>query len=234
MRANGGNGAGALRVLCVDDDPDFQHLIGMVLGQHGFDVHYAFSGQEGYEKILELKPDVVLLDMMLPVMDGAQVIAKVKEHKECRDIPIIVMTAFSEQAAFLERTVRRLGAVEYLRKPVRMEELLRILKGFGGLKGRNRDGELPRKGAVRLDPQLRTVWINDRLVATLPPKRFELLAILAESPGEVRRDELMRRLWDGGAEDNALEKAVERLRRDLGPEEGERIRTTESGYELDG
>lgn len=234
MRPDGRNGAPVLRVLSVEDDPDFQHLIGTVLGQHGFDVHYAFSGGEGYEKILELKPDVVLLDMMLPVMDGVQVIAKVKEHKECRDIPIIVMTAYSEQASYLERTVRRLGAVEYLRKPVRMEELLRALRSFGGLKGRDRGGALPSKGAVRLDPQLRTVWIHDRLAATLPPKRFELLALLAEAPGEVPREELMRRLWNGGGEDNVLEKAVERLRRDLGPEEGARIRTTESGYELDG
>ena len=58
------------RILSIEDDPDFQHLIALTLQNQGYEVHYAFTGQEGYEKLLALDPDLILLDMMLPLLNG--------------------------------------------------------------------------------------------------------------------------------------------------------------------
>ena len=100
------------RILSGEDDPDFQHLISIALRNQGFEVHYAFTGKEGCEKTLSLNPDLVLLDMMLPVMNGVEVIKELKKHKATRDIPFIIMTAYPAEAHFFESEVKSLGSVE--------------------------------------------------------------------------------------------------------------------------
>lgn len=223
------------RILSIEDDPDLQHLLGLSLQGEGYEVHYAFTGKEGYEKVLSLNPDLVILDMMLPVMNGTELIAKIKEHKTARDIPIIVTTAYQDDVNFLESKIRALGVLEYLRKPVRLEEVKRLIRTIlAGVEERAPLALDIRKGAVRIDPKYRTVWVKDRLVATLPPKRFELLRALLQSVGSVTRKELLRRVWgNGGSDDNVLEKTIQRVREDLG-DEGQRVQTTLDGYELVG
>src|SRR5688572_25569990 len=116
------------RILSIEDDPELQHLIGLSLGHEGYEVHYAFTGKEGHEKVLVLNPDLVILGMRLPAMSGLEVIKKLKAHDQARDIPIIVTTAYYDTAAMVENSVRALGAVDYLKKPVRMEELVRAVR----------------------------------------------------------------------------------------------------------
>src|SRR4051812_1239611 len=105
------------RILSVEDDPDFQYLISRALRNQGYEVHYAFTGKEGCEKALSLNPDLVLLDMLLPVMNGVEVIKELKKSKASRDIPLIIMTAYPADANFFESDVKGLGKgdIEYLR-----------------------------------------------------------------------------------------------------------------------
>jgi DNA-binding response OmpR family regulator len=223
------------RILSIEDDPDLQHLMGRVLQQHGYEVHYAFNGKEGYEKVLSLHPDLIILDLMLPVMHGIEVLKSVQANRETRDIPVIVITAYGDEVQMLEHSVKALGAVEYLRKPLVIEELLRTIRL---VLSRLAEPEAAvaeiRKGAVRADPRYRTVWVNDRLMATLPPKRFELLKILLEEKGPDKKTDLLARIWGEGHDENVLVKMVQRLREDLGSEEGRRIQTALDGYELVG
>lgn len=224
------------RILIVEDDPDFQYLVGTILRRHGFDTHYAFTGDEGYEKMLSLNPDLAIVDMMLPVLNGAELIAKMKTTKGLEDIPVIVMTAYSQDANFLESTVKSLGAVEYLRKPVQMEELVRSVKrNLESRRERTLPGGLKlRKGAVSVDPKFKTLWIDDRLVATLPMRRFQVVLCLLQQKGEVSRRDLLKEVWSGSGNDDILDKTVQRLREDFGPQEGRRVQTTPEGYELIG
>ncbi|HVE13782.1 MAG TPA: response regulator transcription factor [Elusimicrobiota bacterium] len=223
------------RILSIEDDPDFQHLLGLTLRQHGYEVHFAFDGQDGYQKVLSLSPDLVLLDLNLPGMNGIEVIRALQANRETRAIPILVTSAYGDAANMLAHSVRALGALEFLPKPVEMKELL--LKIKTGLRAAPRPAHPAQtlsKGAVRADPRFRTVWIEDKLAATLAPRRFLLLQALMESPGSVSREKLKEKVWGKAIADNALEKAVQRLREDLGPSESRRIQTTLDGYELVG
>ena len=209
-----------------------QHLIGLTLHSNGFEVHYAFTGKEGYEKILSMHPDLILLDLMLPGMNGVEIIKAVKTNKEVRDLPIIVMTAYGDDVSMLEHSVKALGALEYLRKPVEMAMLVsHIKRALASSPKQEPPPEEIRRGVIRADPRFRTIFINDRLLATLSSRRFQLMRILLEADGELTKEDICRKMGGAGTV-YALEKAIQRLREDLGPGEAKRIQTTETGYRL--
>ena len=115
------------RILSVEDDPDFQHLVSYALRSQGFEVHSAFTGPEGHQKALALLPDLILMDLMLPGLNGLEVLTLLKQREKTRDIPVIVLTAYSEDAAF-EKDLKALGAFEYLSKPIRFDALIRLVR----------------------------------------------------------------------------------------------------------
>lgn len=231
------------RILSIEDDHQLQFLVGTALFREGLEVHYAFNGQEGYEKILSLNPDLILLDLMIPVMNGIELLKKIKSNKATADIAVIIVTAYGDHnngVNLMETSVKALGAVEYLRKPFSIADLISKVKNTLEKFPRTNnetastiaDGEL-RKGVIRADPRTRCVWIKDRLVATLPRKRFELLNRLMEKSGPVSKEALLKELGYDNSQINTLEKNLQRLREDFGTEEF-RIKTSTSGYELGG
>ena len=226
------------KILSVEDDEDIQHLIGRVLFAEGHEMHYAWNGQEGYEKALAVYPDLILLDLVLPVVNGIELMQKLGAHKVAREIPVIIVTAYGDEANMLKYSVEALGAASYLRKPVDFKELSRSVKRV--LEGSRRaaapapEARALCKGAVRADPMMMTAWVSDRLVATLVDKEFALLRLLISAPGPVSRADLLRGMGYGGDQSNALKQVVHRLRRDFGAAESGRIRTTPGGYELVG
>lgn len=228
------------RILSIEDDPDMQHLIGQVLFGKGYDIHYAWNGREGYEKVLELEPDLILLDLMLPLWNGVEVLRKLKESKPTQDIPVIVVTAYGDEAKMLKYSIEALGAVAYLRKPISVNELSGLIKRV--LAHARPDPAPPErpgleellKGAVRADPKFMTVWIEDRLIATLTQKEFVLLRGLMSNPGAVADAVLLRDLGYEDHQRDALKQVVHRLRNAFGALERRRIKTTPEGYELIG
>lgn len=220
------------RILSVEDDPDFQHLISYALRNQGFEVHYAFTGPEGHEKALSLNPDVILLDMMLPGLNGAEVMKLLLKNEATRKIPVVVMTAYPSEAEFFESEVKALGVVEYLRKPVQLEELVKLLKRvLAAARPSKPPFSVWTKGSLRLVSESKSVWIDGKMVATLAPKRFEVLFHLLQNDGELAWSELLRKIWGRDGTKNDLEKTVQRLREDLGPE-AYRLSTTRDGYKL--
>jgi DNA-binding response OmpR family regulator len=220
-----------LRILSVEDDPDFQHLISHALRNQGFEVHYAFTGKEGCEKALSLNPDIVLLDMMLPMMNGLEVMQELKNNKATRDMPIIIMTAYPTEANFFESEAKALGNVEYLRKPVQMAELVAAIKRILGEHAAKSPFAVWKRGTMRIIPDSKSVWIGERLIANLAPKRFEVLYHLVQNEGEVPWQELVAKVWGKDGTKNDLEKTIQRLREDLGPESF-LLSTTRNGYQL--
>ena len=114
-------------ILSIDDDSGLQELVGMVLGGHGHDVHWAFTGEEGYEKAQKLNPHLIILDMMLPTLNGVEVLKLLKAHATLRRIPVIVATALFGEAQYSETAIKALGAFEFLRKPVQYEALAALV-----------------------------------------------------------------------------------------------------------
>jgi DNA-binding response OmpR family regulator len=223
------------KVLVIEDDGELQQLISTLLNREGYETHYAFNGKEGLERMLAVQPDVVLLDLMLPVLNGVEVIQQAATNTSIRDIPIIVMTGHGDKADLLETKMKDGGVRAYLRKPFDLGEMKSLV--------RRMLAQYPRdpitsahvaKGSVRLDVKFRTVWIDDRMVSTLSPTKALLLQTLLEARGAVTREKLLKAVWGSEGTVPALEKTVQRLREDLGPEGGKRLQTTSEGYELVG
>jgi len=116
------------RILSIEDDVDLQQVVAYVLKKQGWDAVFAYDGKDGLEKALAIKPDLILLDMMLPGLNGIEVIKALKENEGTREIPVILMTAYPSDAQFLEDAVRAMGAVEYLAKPVHIDELVKTVE----------------------------------------------------------------------------------------------------------
>jgi len=222
------------RILIVEDDGDLQQMLSIALNQEGYEVHYAFNGKEGYEKILGVQPDVILLDLMMPVLNGVEVIKLVTTNTLVRDIPIIVMTAHGDKADMLEHSIKAQGVRAYIRKPFELQDMRATVRRLLAQYPRKPVASAQiAKGQLRLDTKTRTVWSSDKLVATLAPTRAELLRVLLQAAGPVTREKLLKEVWGAEGSVSALEKTVQRLRQDLG-EDAPKLLTTPDGYELVG
>jgi len=116
----------AERVLIIDDDKWIAMSTAMVLEAEGFEVDSALSGREGIEKALAQRPGVVLLDIMMPGMDGWETLERLKAEPACATVPVIVFTAREQREGRAKS--RELGAVEYFRKPFRPEALVQTIR----------------------------------------------------------------------------------------------------------
>jgi DNA-binding response OmpR family regulator len=222
------------KVLTIEDDGDLQQILSLTLSKDGYELHYAFNGKEGYDKMVSIQPDVVLLDLMLPVLNGAEVLKLVATNTSLKDIPIIVMTAHGDKADMLETSIKAQGARAYLRKPFELGEVRslvrRMLTQYPRVPVTN--AEIA-KGQVRLDVKFRTLWISDRNVATLSPMKAHVLQLLLSAKGAVKRETLLKEVWNDPKAVPALEKTIQRLREDFGAE-SRRLQTTAEGYEIVG
>lgn len=116
------------RILSIEDDVDLQQVVTYALAKKGWDVVYAYDGKDGLDQARKFIPDLILLDMMLPGLNGLEVIKALKADAQTRDIPVIVMTAYPSDAQFLKSAVLAMGAVEYLAKPVHIDELVSTIE----------------------------------------------------------------------------------------------------------
>jgi DNA-binding response OmpR family regulator len=222
------------KLLIIEDDGDLQQVLSIAFNREGHEMHYAFNGKEGYNKMLALQPDVVLLDLMLPILNGVEVIKLATTNTSLMDIPIIVMTAHGDKADMLEHSIKAQGVRAYVKKPFELSEIRSLV--------RRMLSQYPRrpttvaevaKGEVRLDIKFRTVWVKDRMVATLSPMKASVLQVLLQSKGPVKREKILQAVWSDSSSVAALEKTIQRLREDLG-DEGRRLQTTSEGYEIIG
>ncbi|MDP3541241.1 MAG: response regulator [Elusimicrobiota bacterium] len=116
------------RILSIEDDVDLQQVVTYALAKKGWDVVYAYDGKDGLDQARKVIPDLILLDMMLPGLNGIEVIKALKADEATRDIPVVVMTAYPSDAQFLKSAVLAMGAVEYLAKPVHIDELVSTIE----------------------------------------------------------------------------------------------------------
>jgi two-component system phosphate regulon response regulator PhoB len=222
------------RILVIEDDAELQQLLNHSLYRQGFEVHHAFNGKEGYDKILSLRPDLVLLDLMLPQVPGTELIRMMQENVMLRDIPVIVMTGYGDKSDVLELSIRAQGAREYIRKPFRPAEIVSLIRRT--LEQHPKENPAaPRqyaKGVLRLDSGYRTLFVQDKLIGTLTPKEAQVLQLLLDSKGAVPRARIIQEVWGAEGNDNILYKTVQRIREHLGAKESRRLQTHTDAYEL--
>ena len=216
-------------ILVIEDDPDTRRIVTRYLERSGFRVEVARDGLAGLEAALEAGTDLVVLDRMLPGLDGLELLRRLRAR---RRTPVIMLTARVEEAdriAGLE-----FGADDYVVKPFSPGELVARVKAVLRRTGEREDGVAPlRVGALSLDPAKRTVHSNDSLL-DLTTREFDLLHTLMSQPGRVfTRDELLDRVWgeDFAGIDRVVDVHVSNLRQKLEP--GDLLVTVRGlGYKL--
>jgi two-component system alkaline phosphatase synthesis response regulator PhoP len=121
------------RVLVVDDDPDFVDAVKSVIENGGYEVDVAYDGKEGLEQVAKSRPDAIILDVMMPVMNGHEACKKLKEDPATRDIPVILLTAVAQRvtsSTYTHRDMLESDAEDYIAKPVEPEVLLQRIKDW--------------------------------------------------------------------------------------------------------
>jgi two-component system alkaline phosphatase synthesis response regulator PhoP len=182
-------------ILLVDDDPDIREFISFNLDKEGFKVETAKNGAEGVELCKKHKPDLVLLDVMMPGMDGIEACELIRATPEIANTLIAFLSARGEdysQVAGFES-----GADDYITKPIRPKVLVSRIKA---LLRRNATPEesastMIESGNLRIDLEKYQVYLGEESLE-MPRKEFELLQLLASKPGKVfSRDSIMDRVW---------------------------------------
>ena len=183
------------KVLVVDDEQDILELIRHSLAKEGFEVHVAANGAQAIEQARKVKPEIIIMDVMMPVMDGMEACRQLKDNPDTKNIPVIFLTARSEE--FAELAGFEAGADDYIAKPVRNRVLLSRVKAIlrRGNAIQNQEPEKYDFATIQIDRERFVVEYNGKALQ-LPRKEFELLAFLASRPGRVfSRDEILENVW---------------------------------------
>ncbi len=191
----GHNGRVGARVLVVDDEAIVRDVLTRYLAKGGFEVESAEDGEAALARFSSSPPDLVLLDLMLPRLDGVEVFTRIRAD---HDTPVIMLTARGEET---DRVVGlEIGADDYVTKPFSPREVVARVRAVLRRSGEAAASDGPagplRFDGLEIDPLARTVLVRGRPVR-LTPKEFDLLLFLARHPGEVfGRVELLEELWD--------------------------------------
>ena len=226
----------AADVLVVEDEPDIRDLIVHHLAREGYRCRAVGSGPEALQRVRAVVPDLVVLDLMLPEMDGLEVCRRLRSDAATATVPIIMLTAKADE---VDRIVGlEMGADDYMAKPFSPKELVARVRAVLRRAARPAEGGRPlAAGRLTLDPGRHQVTVDGATI-TLTPKEFDLLHALLESAGRVlTREFLLNRVWGYARADEIESRTVDvhvrRLRAKLG-DEGRRIATVKSvGYRFE-
>lgn len=183
------------KILVVDDEQDILELIRHSLNKEGYEVYVAANGQQGVDKARKVKPHLILMDVMMPVMDGMEACRQLKEDPETSEIAIIFLTARSEE--FAELAGFEAGADDYISKPIRSRVLLSRIKAILRRQSAPAEEEIAKMEFDNLviDRERFVVEYKGKPIQ-FPRKEFELLSFLASKPGRVfSRDEILENVW---------------------------------------
>lgn len=204
------------KILIIDDEPDIVDLLRYNLKKEEYEVEVAYDGKEGIDVAKAFLPDVIIIDVMMPVLDGIEACRRIRTIPDLKDVFIIFLTARSEE--YSEIAAFDSGANDYINKPVKPRALLsRISAYFRRENTTEKDTSLTIKD-ITIDKSSYTVVRNDEKVV-LPRKEFELLYFLMQHPDTVyNRDDLLRNIWgtDVYVVPRTIDVHIRKLREKLG------------------
>ena len=198
------------RILIVDDEDDIREFISYNLRREGYEVYMASHGVEAIEQASALRPHLILLDMMMPIMDGRQACEKMRQMPELKDTMILFLSAVQEEQCQIDSYLA--GADDYITKPVSMRVLCSRINAIM----RRIKPAAPQHLSI---DTVRRVVITSQGEFALPRKEFEIMQLLLSEPDKVfTREEIFRQIWGGEVVvgDRTLDVHIRRLRRKLG------------------
>ena len=212
----------AKKVLVVEDDSNIAELLRLYLEKDGFDVFLAADGGEGIRRAQELQPDLILLDIMLPVVDGWVVCSEVRKTS---NVPIIMLTAKGE--TFDKISGLEMGADDYIVKPFSPREVVSRIKAVLRRTSAAPEAVQEEKlttltfGSLEIQPERYSVKLGGQSIACTP-REVELLYLLASHPGRVfDREQILSRIWgyDFFGDTRTVDTHIKRLRQKLACDE---------------
>ncbi|MCS7458605.1 response regulator transcription factor [Paenibacillus doosanensis] len=217
------------KVLVVDDDPNVREIIRLYFEKQHIDMMEAQDSLTALDMLDKEAPDIIILDVMMPVMDGYETCREIRKRF---DIPIIMLTAKGEE---IDRVLGlELGADDYVTKPFSPRELIARIKAiFRRMQPRKLQDEAEPAQSLEFDGlsiyvDRREVVAGDGEKLSLRPKEFDLLAHMAKSPGNVfTREQLLEQVWgyDFAGDNRTVDVHVKKLREKLGPHKNDCIVT---------
>ncbi|MBN1952292.1 MAG: response regulator transcription factor [Bacteroidales bacterium] len=209
------------KVLIVDDDPDIVEFLSYNLKKQGYTVHSAINGSQAVQYVKEINPHLVLLDVMMPGMDGIETCEKIREDPANRNLLIVMLTARSED--YSQIAGFNAGADDYITKPVKPKVLLSrlnaIIRRYGMRESLNASNDqVVRLNDLVIDSEKHMVFKGEREL-TLPRKEFNLLLLLTSRPSRVfTREEIFEQLWgtDVFVGDRTIDVYIRKLREKIG------------------
>jgi DNA-binding response OmpR family regulator len=202
-----------MRVLIIEDEAQLARHIGRALSRSGHVSQATYDGESGLQAALNDPPDLVILDLSLPVLDGFSVLARLRQASS--PARVLILTARGE----VEHRVKGLkaGADDYLAKPFSLEELIARVEALGRRGSTPNAADLLKVADLHMDVQHRRVMRGDKLIA-LSPREFDVLQVLMQEPGRVfSRTELCERIWqrDHEYDTRTVEIFITRLRKKI-------------------
>ena len=205
------------KILVVDDDPDIVEILRYNLSLAGYEVKSASNGKECIKKAKLFLPQIILLDVMMPEMDGIEACSLLQKIPSLENTRVIFLSARNEE--YTQLSAFNAGADDYISKPVKPKILLKkissIIKRINAV---NKDEDIIKLGNIIIDRN-KFLIIKDDIEIYLPKKEFELLYLLASQPGNVfTRDQIMNKVW--GSEiivgDRTIDVHIRKLREKIG------------------
>jgi len=222
-----------IRILLVDDEPDVLDFLSFNLQKEGYEVHTASNGREAIQVAKKVSPNLILLDVMMPEMDGIEACKELRTLPESKNALIIFLTARTEdysQIAGLDA-----GADDYVAKPIKPRVLVSRIKALLRRRGLAEDTSsvVDVGGGITIDKESYSVKLG-KTELSLPKKEFELLNLLASKPGKVfSREDILHKIWgeDVIVGDRTIDVHIRKLRQKLGEE---KIKTLKGiGYKFE-
>lgn len=211
------------KIMVVEDDATIARFIELELTHVGYEVSNVTDGDAAVEAFEEFRPDVLLLDLMLPGTDGLEIARQLRARGV--ETPILMLTARSETQDVV--TGFDAGADDYLRKPFEVPELLSRVRALLKRTEHDRTATSHRVGDIEMDPSSRSVMVKGQPVE-FTAKEYDLLEFLVTNAGRVvSRDEILERVWGGqhSTDSNVIEVFVCHLRNKIGDKDNRTIRT---------
>jgi two-component system phosphate regulon response regulator PhoB/two-component system alkaline phosphatase synthesis response regulator PhoP len=202
------------RILIVEDEEAIVEVVSQTLRRHGYETVSASDGDDALEKAFSLRPDLVILDLMLPKMDGWEVCRRLKADRQTASLPVLMLTARREERDVVEGL--EIGADDYMKKPFSLSELAARVKALLRRSDPGETGRVVEDGDLRIEVDGETALLRG-VPLDLSPTEFRLLEALARRMGRaVPREELLSKIWSFyGGDTRTVDVHISRLRKKL-------------------
>lgn len=205
-----------IKILIVDDEEDIREFIGYVLKKEGALVSYAVNGIEATQKALENNPQLILMDKLMPEMDGIAAAKVIKSNEKTSKIKIVILSAIGDEKSQIEGL--DMGIDDYWVKPIKSELLISKIKSQLRLNSKSNQETIEYKH-IKIDKSKYLVILHNSQEVKLPRKEFELLYLLMSEPEHVfRREDILEKVWGNDViiGDRTIDVHIRKIREKIG------------------